>query len=235
MTSLAAPEGERVGALFASAGVVEAREISAAQSRDLGRLAGMLHATVDGGNASYARPPIDEDALIDAPLAATRGAIAGGDDLAFLETVAERVRHRLSELPRGAPDYGYCHGDLHPGNVRFDTSGQPTLFDFDFCGDGWRAYDLAVFLWNTFGERRPRRWRESRWRAFLRGYREVRPLPEGLDEAVPLFLAARQIWFIGLDFGGNGGWLPQWLTPQYLQEQVLPLRRWTSEYAILRG
>ena len=102
-------------------------------------------------------------------------------------------------------------------------------------GYGWRTYDLTVFLWNAFGERRPKRWRESRWRAFLRGYREVRPLPEDLDEALPLFLVARQLWLAGLDSADRSGWPPQWLTADWLRDMVGPVRTWVAEYPILAG
>jgi Ser/Thr protein kinase RdoA (MazF antagonist) len=232
---LPALEGERVAVLFAAAEGSQIADVDARQSRAYGRLAASMHAAADAAPIPCSRPAIDEHALLDAPLAAIRAAIPASDDLAFLASVAARIRPRLRALPRTAPGFGFCHGDLHPANVRFAADGQPTLFDFDFCGPGWRAYDLTVFLWNAFGERRPKRWRDARWRAFLRGYREVSPLPDGLDELLPLFLAARQIWLTGIDFAGHGGWLPQWLTPDYLREMALPVRRWVAAYPVLDG
>jgi Ser/Thr protein kinase RdoA (MazF antagonist) len=234
LTSLLAPEGERFAVLFPPAAGQSVRDISPPQSRAYGRLAATIHHTADAIPTPYRRFPIDERHLLDAPLAAIRAVIRdGGEDLLFLEQVAARVRRHLEGLPRSSPAYGLCHGDLHPGNVHFDTAGQPTLFDFDCLGYGWRAYDLTVFLWNAYGERRPKRWRESRWQAFLRGYREVRQAPEGLDEVLPLFLVARQVWLMGLDGAGHSGWLPQWLTPEWLQEMVRPVRSWVSTYPIL--
>lgn len=124
---------------------------------------------------------------------------------------------------------------MHPGNARFDATGEPTLFDFDCCGYGWRVSDLAVFLWNAHLEKRPKGWREARWRAFLRGYREVRPLDPGALDAVPLFLVARQIWLMGNDCLGRSEWLPQWLTPGWFREMVGFVRDWVAEYPVLQG
>jgi Ser/Thr protein kinase RdoA (MazF antagonist) len=197
-----------------------------------------MHAASDATPAHYHRFHLDERHLLDEPLEAIRAALVdvdAGDDLVFLEEMAERVRRRLMALPRTSPEYGLCHGDLHPANVCFDAAGQPTLFDFDCMGYGWRAYDLTVFLWNAFGERRPKRWRESRWRAFLRGYGEARPLPEELDEVLPLFLVARQIWLMGMDAADRSGWPPQWLTTEWLRHAVRPVRTWVNEYPILAG
>jgi Ser/Thr protein kinase RdoA (MazF antagonist) len=102
-------------------------------------------------------------------------------------------------------------------------------------GYGWRAYDLTVFLWNAFGERRPKQWRESRWRAFLRGYREVHPLPEDFRELVPLFLVARQVWLMGLDCADRSGWPPQWINRDWLGQMVRSVHAWVGEYPILNG
>jgi Ser/Thr protein kinase RdoA (MazF antagonist) len=240
LTSLPAPEGERFAVLFAQAPGVSVRDITPRQARVYGRLAAALHTAADASPALYDRFHLDERHLLDEPLQAIRAAIAnveGGDgkDLVFLETVAERVNRRLQTLPRTPPGYGLCHGDLHPGNVRFDAAGAPTLFDCDCMGHGWRAYDLTVFLWNAFGERRPKRWRESRWRAFLRGYRDVRPLPEELDAVLPLFMVARQIWLMGMDATDRSGWPPQWLSADWLRDAVRPMRVWVAEYPILAG
>jgi Ser/Thr protein kinase RdoA (MazF antagonist) len=236
LTPLSAPEGERFAVLFAAAAGQSVTDIAPPQARAYGRLAAALHMAADATPTVYHRFQIDEGHLLDEPLAAVHLAgIEGGEDLMFLERTADRVRHCLTSLLRSSPAYGLCHGDLHPGNICFDSEGQPTLFDFDFAGYGWRAYDLTVFLWNAYGERRSQRWRDSRWRAFLHGYGEVRPLPEGLDEIVPLFLVARQIWLMGLDCADRTGMPPQWLTSGWLRETVRPVRDWVTAYPILSG
>ena len=102
----------------------------------------------------------------------------------------------IAALPRTAPEFGFCHGDLHPGNVCFAADGRPTLFDFDCAGWGWRSYDLTIFFWNAFGERRPKRWREGRWRAFLRGYQEVRPLDAAEKESLPVLARGSALRFM---------------------------------------
>jgi len=236
LTSLPAPEGERFAVLFAPAPGESVPDLTPDLAHAYGRLAAGVHTGADAAPNAYRRFPLDERHLLDGPLASIRAAMVDGDeDLIFLERVAERVRGRLGVLPCAPPDYGLCHGDLHPGNVRFDAAGELTLFDFDCMGYGWRAYDLTVFLWNAYGERRPKRWRETRWRAFRRGYQEVRPLPEGLDEVMPLFLVARQVWLMGLDCADRSGWPPQWIGPEWLQGTVRPIRTWVAEYPILAG
>jgi Ser/Thr protein kinase RdoA (MazF antagonist) len=236
ISPLAAPEGERLAVLFAAVPGTDNPEITIDQSRAYGRLAAKLHEVADAQPQAQSRPEIGPKHLLDEPLAAIRETFsAATSDLDYLEAMASRVRVELIRMLRTAPEFGLCHGDLHPGNVRFDDSGTPALFDFDLAGNGWRMYDLTVFLWNAFGERRPRRWRDSRWRAFLGGYQELRPLAAAALEAVPLFLVARQLWLIGVDCRRQGGWPVQWLNARYLTDMIDPIRSWEAEFPILKA
>jgi Ser/Thr protein kinase RdoA (MazF antagonist) len=67
------------------------------------------------------------------------------------------------------------------------------MFDFNCCGVGWRAYDIAVYRWLL-----EMRNLTSNWKPFLYAYQERRPLREIDLSAVPLFVAARYIWILGL-------------------------------------
>ena len=175
------------------------------------------------------------DQLLHEPYAAIQGRFPEArEELRRLEPIVETVVRRLESVPRDAPLYGLCHGDLHPANARFGESGELTLFDFDFSGFGWRMYDLTVFLWNSFGERRPKRWRDQHWRAFIGGYKEYGRLEPELLELVPLFLVARHIWLMGMDCGGHGGWPPQWITVRLLRDVIKQIDLWRDEFAILR-
>ena len=232
---LMAPEGTRLAMLFEAARGAPAPELTIPQAKALGRAAARLHLTADGMSWRPARFNIDDFQLLLEPLSSIRNlGLDASEELGYLESIAERVRGCIGTLPQDGAVWGLCHGDLHPGNAVFDLDGTPTLFDFDFCGYGWRVYNLTVFLWNAVGERRSRRWTESRWRAFLRGYREERRLTDHELEAVPLFLVARQIWLMGLDCRGRSGWPVQWVNERWLRDMLRPIRAWQSEHPILR-
>ncbi|HYI15527.1 MAG TPA: phosphotransferase [Thermomicrobiales bacterium] len=230
VTQLTAAEGDRFVVLWTEAPGDDVRDITSDHARQYGRLTATIHAATDERSVTYQRGCLDSAQLIDEPMAAIRASLPASDELTELERIAGHVRERLDALSRVSPEFGLCHGDLHPGNVRFANDGTLTLFDFDCCGYGWRGYDLAVFLWNIYGERRPRRWRESRWRAFLRGYAQVRPLPVDLDAQIVDFLIARQIWLTGLDFAGKSGYPPQWVGPGLLRTTLASIRGWQQEF-----
>jgi Ser/Thr protein kinase RdoA (MazF antagonist) len=69
------------------------------------------------------------------------------DDWAYVRQFAESLRQKLLRLPAGQLEQGFCHGYLQGCHARVAEDSTLTFFDFDCGGYGYRAYDLAVFLW----------------------------------------------------------------------------------------
>jgi len=119
----------------------------------------------------------------------------------------------MDTLERGA-----CHG----GNCHVAHDGTVTFFDFDCYSPGWRIFDLATFRWGTRlhgDDDEPRA-------AFLEGYRERRAVPDVDVAAVPLFVAIRHIWLLGLHTGNADDWSHGWLTDGYIDRGLTFLREW---------
>ena len=122
-------------------------------------------------------------------------------------------------------EIGFCHGDFHGRNA-CQKDGSFTFYDFDCCGWGYRAYDLAVFPW-AFAIRQSATERiEAMGRAFLKGYARRRRVGVIDVDAIPVFVAIRQIWLTGLHigFGDRFGW--GWINDDYFDLQLKVLRDW---------
>lgn len=106
---------------------------------------------------------------------------------------------KLNEHIRAGLDWGICHGDLQGNfNTNFCEDNTYTHFDFDLCGYGWRAYDLAAFKLSRILIEEDDELVESLWNAFLKGYTEVHPLSENDQAAASLMTGIRQLWLMGL-------------------------------------
>jgi Ser/Thr protein kinase RdoA (MazF antagonist) len=221
---LPAPEGSRAAMLFTHA---PGRELdgSAEDSRRYGRAAASIHAATDDFETGHARFALDLDHLLGEPLAAIRPFLRHRPaDLDTIETLASLLRRRVAALADGM-DRGFCHGDCHGDNAHIEGD-TVTMFDFDCCGPGWRAYDIAVFRWR-WGEDEAG---EARWTAFLEGYRSRRPIGETDLAAVPLFVAARAIWLRGLHAGNTADWGRSWLNDAYWDRLLKGLREWRARH-----
>ena len=124
---------------------------------------------------------------------------------------------------------GFCHGDLHPANANV-RDGAVTLYDFDYCGWGFRAYDLAVFPWSfAFTDAAPERI-ETLSRAFFTEYIRRCPLGEADIAAIPAFVAIRQILLVGLrvSLGDRLGF--GWMDDRFFDRQFKVLRDWETNF-----
>lgn len=205
LTRIAAPEGERYACLFSNA-EGKATYMTPESSRAYGALVATIHTCLDDRPMDPRRFHLDLHHLVDEPLACLRD-LLGEQTKAY--TYFDRVGRALGSqiedrLPKEKPLYGSCHGDHHGANTHIADDGTITVFDFDCYGYGWRAYDLAVFLWSQH-----KNWGwgpdhrdgiEQRWTAFRDGYETVRALSPHEREAIEMFVPLRQLWTLGKSF-----------------------------------
>jgi len=192
ISSVEQPEGPRHAVVFTYAHGEQPGEHSDVQVRYFGRESAHLHQVCDDFSSVHPRFAMDLFHLVDQPLNLTLPFLAHRpDDQQYLMELAARIRSKV-EAVRGELNFGFCHGDLHGGNVAFDGE-KVTMFDFDCCGMGWRSYDIAVYRWLL----EIRNWGQK-WLPFIDSYQELAALgPVDLD-TVPWFVAARYVWLLGL-------------------------------------
>ncbi len=194
--AIAFPEGVRYFVLFSFA---EGQPHSILTTEDallLGATLGRLHKALDTFTSTYHRFELDETFLIDEPLRHLRQAPdVDRNDLAFLENLAPALKLTMQRLPRSAEMFAPIHGDYWWHNVHFDRK-IVTLFDFDFCGNGWRLYDIATLQ----GTARANgfEWPAEVVKAFIEGYESFRVLTEHERNALQDFESIRVIWALGL-------------------------------------
>jgi Ser/Thr protein kinase RdoA (MazF antagonist) len=219
------PEGTREAALFRFAPGGPLAWSDEQGSHLAGRLLGQLHAAADDFISQGVRFQLDAEYLIDRPLSAMRPFLEHRrPDWTYLEELATRLRSRLRSLVESGLDWGPCHGDFSAKNLHVDGS-MMTVFDFDFCGTGWRAYDLLPAKWHA-----ERRRSVGMWEAFLCGYRELRSIGAQDVAAVPLFGALRHLWGMGLratevPFRGTSR-----VKSEYFDYRLASFKRWEAEH-----
>ena len=200
---LETPEGARPAALFSEAvgAPCDNETLDDAQTAAIGALLAAMHTSLDALPASLKRWRLDEATFLDPSLELLED-YARFDrqlDLPFLRAVVGEIKARL-RAQSGSWNWGLCHGDIYTGNIHRNSLGELTLLDFDFCGYGWRAYDIAPFLGIFGGGVRPESLarRDRRREAFLRGYEATGNLSAAEIEAVyTIFAPFRRIFNIG--------------------------------------
>jgi Ser/Thr protein kinase RdoA (MazF antagonist) len=191
-----APEGVRYGVLtqFVQGQHLRQRP-SVSAVRSYGRHIATIHKLADAMPDALSRPVNDVAGMVRQSIAAAETVlIERRDVVAYLHECATLLYAELATLPKESPAYGMIHGDVIRTNAQVSNDGTVTVLDFDFCGPGWRAYDIATFLLTIRGTSDEEQFAD----AFLNGYLDTRALAQLEYEMLPLFEAARAIFDIGV-------------------------------------
>jgi Ser/Thr protein kinase RdoA (MazF antagonist) len=222
--AVSAPEGTRYLALFTEA---PGQEISydretEKMARRYGQAVAQMHNALDDFSSPHRRFHKDIAHFIDKPLRNIEPFLSRRpDDWSYIRGFAETLRQRILALPAGALEQGFCHGDLQGYHANVAQDGTLTFYDFDSGGYGYRAYDLAVFLWCCRLEEAV----AVRWEPFLAGYQATRSV-NALDlQAVPLFVCARYLWHLSVHTQNAPDWGVGWLDDGYFDDHLKRLRR----------
>ncbi|HYH80880.1 MAG TPA: phosphotransferase [Longimicrobium sp.] len=221
VATVTAPEGERHLVLFP---FIAGKPLTPDDVAAYGGLVARIHAASDDFASRHPRFELDLRHLVDEPLEAIRPHLDGrAEDWEYLAALARRLRERLRDLPVERLDRGLCHGDINWSNVHVGADRAPAMLDFDCCGTGWRAYDVAIFRWLA----RTRDAEQTLWADFLRGYEAVRPLAEIELRATDVFVALRHLWAMGNNVltGENRG-----IAHMNFGRALSTLRRWDADY-----
>ena len=224
--TIKALEGDRYAALFPYAdGAVPLGDLNLTQSEIFGATLGKLHQSTLDFQTQAQRQPLTLDYLLDesyqviAPCLQDRP-----NDLVYLERAIECIKLQLQDIPQKPPFWVVCWGDPHSGNVHFTEENKVTLFDFDQCGYGWRAFDIAKFLQVSLHAGIQRKVRD----AFLAGYQTIQNLTAEELDSLPLLTQTAHIWVLAINI--NAAKVHSWcrLDRSYFRRRIEELKRLAS-------
>ena len=188
------PEGERIAALFHFAiGDALDTGLSPDVCILLGRAVAQVHQAADTFTTKYQRPHLDAQHLLDESIEMIKPFV-DGDNHSYLVQLHKRLRNTWPALPKQSGTFGICTGDVNAKNFHIDVNRKITLFDFDQCGYGFRAFEIGKFSSSLVMSGM----KQTLLNAFLAGYQEVRSLSDAEIEAIPYFEIIAIIWVMAI-------------------------------------
>jgi Ser/Thr protein kinase RdoA (MazF antagonist) len=195
----------------------------------VGALAGCVHNQSAGWEqaAGISRHHWDSDGLIGSkpfwgPFWTMPGLSAEQIDL--IERACVRAALDLADFGQSPDRYSLIHADFVPENLLYDGQGV-SLIDFDDCGFGWHMFELATALFFTLHQPNYEALRAS----LLRGYRQVRALPEAHEAHLPLFLFLRGTTYLGWIQTRSETQTAKEMAPMMIERVTLLARRYLGE------
>ena len=231
-------QGIRYGVLFTSVGVQLMDELveNDKLNKRLGAYLGRVHQAWDDFVPTVNNHKLDVATVLDESLQYVR---VLSDlyhlDFEFLQDVSDRLKLKLQQLSKEKPAFGFCHGDFYSGNIRMSKLKEPIVFDFDFSGQCYRMYDVALYA-NAFGlgcsladiEKR-----ERRKSAFMEGYNSIQTVTDEMVHSLDLFVPYRRIFNIGTIYCGMANTFGDYFAINNTNRDIELLKKWLDLNPVL--
>jgi len=188
------PEGERAAALFPYAdGCAPGNKITVAESALLGNTIAELHNITETFKPNHSRIFLNITHLLDESILAIQPFV-DKKVYSYLCMLQNEIKDNLPKLSQESPVYGICMGDVNPTNFHINNNDIITLFDFDQCGYGYRAFEIGKFISSIQSVEA----KGDIADAFIDGYQQVRHLTQDELHAIPHFVKISRIWVMAI-------------------------------------
>jgi len=226
--SINAPEGKRYAVLCSFAEGDKIRTTNTDTCYTIGSLMASMHTVT--ANQKTGRIDYNSESMLELPYKyATEYFDEELPEMKFIKEQAQDISDYFNQVAPDIPG-GIVHLDIWYDNMAVTANNEVTLFDFDFCGNGWLVFDVAYFCKQLFHIEADKELYEIKMQSFLKGYNATRRLTADELQLIPKAAAAIWIFYLGVQCQ-RFDWSNIFLTENYLKlVHVAKIKAWLEYY-----
>jgi len=224
-----APEGVRYAVLFSFADGGKIRVIDNETCFKIGALMAKMHNITI--NQSNSRIKYSAETLLTLPYKRTLTFFDKAlPEMQFLKKQVEDISNYFNNVATNTIPCGIIHLDIWYDNMAITDDNKITVFDFDFCGNGWLIFDVAYFCKQLFHIESNKDNYEEKVKSFLNGYQSIRDLSNEELDLIPKAAVAVFIFYLGVQCQ-RLDWSNVFLSENYLKMLYIPrIKSWVDYY-----
>ncbi|WP_428666270.1 phosphotransferase [Runella sp.] len=228
---ISAPEGLRYGVLFSFAEGQKIRIFTDEISFNVGAAMARFHKITQ--ELALKRVTYNTDTLLFAPLQWAKTFFAtDSETMTFVESTTYALASKFKEISRTNVRVGTVHLDIWYDNMHIDTNGNITLFDFDFCGNGWQCLDLAYFNVQLFNiEPDPEEYRRKLNR-FFEGYETITKISDEEKGFIPYLAVSIWFFYLGIQCQRFDDWGNLFISEDYFKRFIAIIQKWCIHHQL---
>ena len=226
-----APEGQRYGVLFSYAAGDKVRNLTERHCHRIGQWMGQFHQlSID---RKINRIEYNAKSLTQQPYQYARKHFSiSSEEMQFVRKASEHVTSTFQAQDASALRYGVVHLDLWYDNMNIDANSRITVFDFDFCGNGWLLLDIAYWSMQLFHVESEKTVFDSKLRSFYRGYEGIAPIHDEERALLPVAGLAIWLFYLGVQSQRFDNWSNIFLTKNYLKHYLGLAASWLTYHNV---
>ena len=222
---LPAPEGIRYAVLFSFAAGKKIRNLSAETCTNIGLLMARMHRVTL--NQKVERINYTAYTLTHLPYTYALAHFPEYlPEMQFLQNAKKSLTLLFDEVDIHTIRTGIVHLDMWYDNMNIQDEATITLFDFDFCGNGWLLLDIAYFVMQLLNTEPDKEIYKAKLQSFYNGYQEVTPISDEEKRLLPYAGLAIWIFYLGVQCQRFNNWSNIFLTENYLKHYISMVKNW---------
>jgi len=222
---LAAPEGLRFAVLFSFAAGEKILQFPASLHRQAGGIMARLHDIT--ANLQLDRVHYTPDILLGQSYGQLLQFLSENtSEMLFMKSLREYLYNVFDQAGHQRLRKGIVHLDIWFDNMNINNN-SITVFDFDFCGNGWLHLDIAYYILQLYSTETDENEFLLKRDHFLQGYESIASISEEEKQLLPAAGAAVYLFYLGVQCARYDNWSNVFLNDIYLKRFImLRVKRW---------
>ena len=226
-----APEGERFAVLFSFAEGKKVKSLSNKHCIEIGKLMAQIHQVTV--NQKTPRIEYTFKTLVEEPYQyALQFFDENLEEMKLVKLAGELVQELFTTTKLTNIRQGIVHIDIWYDNMNITDDGDITLFDFDFCGNGWLVLDLAYTSVQLFHTEPDKEKFKEKLNMFFKGYESVEEIADDEKRLIPKAAMAIWLFYLGVQAQRFNDWSNIFYTENYLKHYIGMLKNWMEFHNI---
>jgi Ser/Thr protein kinase RdoA (MazF antagonist) len=217
-----APEGTRYGVLFSFAEGDKLFNYSVDSHFAIGKLMGEIHKVTQ--NLTLDRTTYTPERLLVESFKEFKHFLPSDtEEMKFMASAQSFLLNELRNANTGMLRKGAVHLDIWFDNLNISKNGKITLFDFDFCGNGWLCLDIAYYILQVYSTEKDETERDLKVESFLKGYESVLEISEEEKRLIPVLGVSLYFFYLGVQCQRYDNWSNVFLNEAHLKRFIMLL------------
>ena len=217
-----APEGLRFAVLFSYAPGHKIHSYNKEAHFEIGKLMAQIHSLTKG--LEQKRITYTPDTLLNQSLEDIRQFLSDEtDEMQFLITTKPLLEKELLDADNHLLRKGTVHLDIWFDNLSISDENKITLFDFDFCGNGWLCLDIAYYILQLHSIEKDEIERTEKKEAFYSGYETIEKINDEERRLIPTLGVCLYYFYLGVQCRRFDNWSNSFLNEVYLKRFITVL------------
>lgn len=222
-----APEGKRYGVLFSYAEGGKVSNFTPEISYTIGVAMAKMHQATQ--HLRLERVSYTPTVLLTDSLATIKSFFKEpSDEIHFIERTTYQLLYFYEQINSVDIRTGAIHLDIWFDNMHIQDDGTITIFDFDFCGNGWLCYDISYFVIQLFNTHANTSDYQLKADSFLKGYESMTPISEEEKRIMPFIAISIWFFYLRIQCEKFDTWSNIFLNKDHLKRFLGIIKRWIA-------